>query len=826
MLKLKNIVKNYIAGEEVVHALKGVSIDFRRSEFVSILGPSGCGKTTLLNIVGGLDKYTSGDLIINGRSTKDFKDKDWDTYRNHSIGFVFQSYNLIPHQTVLENVELALTLSGVSKKERKEKAKNALIQVGLKDQIKKRPNQLSGGQMQRVAIARALVNDPDIILADEPTGALDSETSIQIMEILKEISKEKLIIMVTHNPEIAENYSNRIIRLMDGKIIGDTNPYEETHNKSIEEIEKEKQNAARLNEKTSMSFFTALSLSLKNLFTKKTRTFLTSFAGSIGIIGIATILSLSSGFENYISKVEEDTLSTYPISIYQTNMDYSSALTQMLKSEKIENQEEDKIYANNVMGQVVTAMKEGIKTNDLVSFKKHIEENQEKWDEYAYVQYNYGVSLNVYNQPNLEENTIEQIVPFKVDKETANLLKMAGFNTDELSEMMNQMPSWTEMIDNEELLKSQYDLLKGDWPKRADEVVIIVDANNMVNDFTLCSLGLESFGEVLFNALKDENERKTYSYSFNDILYRPYQVVPSSSFYVDEDQNGVYQKNTKENNVINAVKGNQAIEVKVSGIIRQKKNATMGSINGVVGYTHALVEKMIDMSNNSEVVKAQNATPDIDVLTGEAFAEEDDLTNNLVAFGQRDLTSPSYINIYPKSFENKDKIELLIEDYNNSLGEGKEGISYSDYIGDMMASISTIINAISYVLIGFVSISLVVSSIMIGIITYISVLERTKEIGVLRAIGASKKDVSRVFNAETLIVGFVSGVLGIAITLVIDLLINIILEPIILIPSIAKLPFMGAIILILISVVLTMVAGLIPSGLAAKKDPVIALRSE
>ena len=828
MLSLKNIVKNYVVGEEVVHALKGVNIDFRESEFVSILGPSGCGKTTLLNIVGGLDKYTSGDLIINNKSTKNFNDKDWDSYRNHTIGFVFQSYNLIPHQTVLENVELALTLSGVSKKERKEKAKEALIQVGLKDQINKKPNQLSGGQMQRVAIARALVNDPDIILADEPTGALDTETSVQIMDILKQISNEKLIIMVTHNPEIAETYSNRIIRLVDGLVTGDTNPYDASNDPVLS---KENQEIKQYDEsqKTSMSFLTALSLSLKNLFTKKARTLLTSFAGSIGIIGIATILSMSSGFDSYISKVEEDTLSTYPITIEPSTTDFTSTIEALMKSDPIEGQEQDKIYANNVMSKIVETMQESTKVNDLASLKKHIDGNSEEWNKYAYVKYNYGVKLQVYNTPNLEAKTMDRIVPYTIDDETKKYMIMMGQKPEQLENTMNQLPAWTEMVDNPALLDSQYDVLRGSWPKNANEIVIVVDQNNMINDFTLCSLGLEKFGTILNNAMnKDENKKEVvYSYSFDDIMKRTYQVVPSNVYYVDDDGDGIYKKNTKASSLIEATKNNKTIEVKISGIIRKKASVSVASINGVIGYTHALVEELIDLSNNSDVIKAQYATPEINVLTGEQFdvSNGESLTKNLIDFGARDLENPTSIDIYPRSFEYKDKVELLIDEYNADKAE-KDQITYNDYIGTMMGSITTIINAISYILIGFVSVSLVVSSIMIGIITYISVLERTKEIGVLRAIGASKKDISRVFNAETLIVGFVSGVMGITITLGIDLIINIILKSLVGLEGIAKLPFLGAIALVLISVVLTLIAGLIPSKMAAKRDPVIALRSE
>ena len=804
MLSLKKIVKNYVAGEEVVHALKGIDVDFRKSEFVSILGPSGCGKTTLLNIVGGLDKYTSGDLVINGKSTKKFNDKDWDTYRNHTIGFVFQSYNLIPHQTVLENVELALTLSGVSKKERKEKAKQALIQVGLKDQIKKRPNQLSGGQMQRVAIARALVNDPDVILADEPTGALDTETSVQIMDILKEISKEKLIIMVTHNPELAETYSNRIIRLVDGEITGDTNPYVDDGTEEYREYS--------LDKKTSMSFLTALSLSLKNLFTKKARTILTSFAGSIGIIGIATILSMSSGFENYISKIEEDALSTFALQINTHTMDTEEVIDILMNSEPITNQEEETIYANNVMAQVVKIMTEGVKSNDLKSFKSHIEDNYEEWSKYAHIQYNYGVDINAYNS-DYSNGKLQQVLPFKLESGESN----------DMVEMMGSIPSWTEMINNQALLESQYDVLKGHWPRSANEVVIVVDKNNMINDFTLCSLGLESFENIIKNVFAEEP--KVYKYTFDEMLKKKYHIIPSSAYYQDADKDGIYKYSDNSLSLIEEIEANRTIEVKISGIIRQKETVTAASINGVIGYTHSLVEELINLSNNSPVVLAQKTNPNTDVTTGNAFEGTSTYEKNLASFGQKDTSNPGRIDIYPKSFEDKEKIKSLIDEYNAGKPEELK-ITYSDDIGAMMKSVSTIINSISYVLIGFVSISLVVSSIMIGIITYISVLERTKEIGVLRAIGASKKDVSRVFNAETLLIGFTSGLLGIIVTLGIDAIINIILTALVGIPPIAKLPFMGAILLILISVGLTMVAGLIPSRIAATKDPVIALRTE
>ena len=815
MLSLRKIVKNYVTGDEVVHALKGVDIDFRKSEFVSILGPSGCGKTTLLNIVGGLDKYTDGDLVINGKSTKDFNDRDWDTYRNHTVGFVFQSYNLIPHQTVLENVELALTLSGVSKKERKERAVKALEQVGLKDQIKKKPNQLSGGQMQRVAIARALVNDPDIILADEPTGALDTETSVQIMNILKNISNDKLIIMVTHNPELAESYSNRIIKLVDGEVKDDSNPYTDDGTEKYELYDDSM--------KTSMSFTTALSLSLKNLFTKKARTILTSFAGSIGIIGIATILSMSSGFENYIAKVEEDTLSTYPVLIEATNMDYSSALSSMMNSEPIENPEEETIYVNSVMSEVMKAVNEGIHTNDLKGFKNHIEQNQEEWDKYAIVQYNYGVSLNVYTTEVENDKVIdaEKIVPFELDATVEKMMKEAGVDTGSIRMMMNSMPGWTEMINNQELLESQYDIV-GEWPDSPNEVVVVVDKNNTINDFTLCSLGLESFMDILMNSVSEEP--KTYKYTFDEILNRTYEIMPSSSYYRDYLGNGVYVNDTSIANVKDSIEENKTIKVKVSGIVKQKESASAASINGVIGYTHALVEELVNISNDSDVVNAQKLTPEINVLTGKEFEGKESYDTNLTKFGQRDLSTPTSINIYAKSFEYKDRIEELIGVYNEGKEEANQ-ITYTDYIGLMMSSISTIINAISYVLIGFVSISLVVSSIMIGIITYISVLERTKEIGVLRAIGASKKDISRVFNAEAFLVGLVSGVLGIVITLGIDAIINIILYALVGL-SIAKLPVLGAFILIGISVLLSLIAGLIPSGFAAKRDPVIALRSE
>lgn len=878
MLQLKNIVKDYVSGDTTVQALKGIDITFRDSEFVSILGQSGCGKTTLLNIIGGLDQYTSGDLIINGRSTTKYKDSDWDTYRNHTIGFVFQSYNLIPHQSVLSNVELALTLSGVSKAERRKRAVEVLEKVGLGDQIHKKPNQMSGGQMQRVAIARALVNNPDILLADEPTGALDSATSIQIMELLKEISKDRLIIMVTHNPELAEKYSSRIVRLLDGRITDDTMPYEPTDSRVTEN---NKAKRVKKRKGTSMSFLTALSLSANNLMTKKGRTLLTAFAGSIGIIGIALILALSSGFQSYIKKVEEDTLSSYPIAIEEEQVDYSSMMSAFMGQHvgEASEKEDGKIYSNNIISEMLNSMMSQVKVNNLADFKKFIEDRNNGFDELVSdIQYGYSTTLNIYKEDT--SDGIVQVNPSTV-LDTIGMGQLSGMSG---SSMMNSSMMgggswdvWSELIGNRTLLESQYDVIAGRWPDAYNEIVLIVDENNEISDYALYALGLKDQNEVAdtMTRLAKGEEVVSYKteYTYEDILDLRYRLIVNTDFYSYNEENDSYTDVRDAEDSYRAAIAD-GIQLQVVGILRPDPDAVTGAVSGSVGYTSALMEYVINQINASDIVKKQAAAPETDVITGLPFTkdgEEVEMENtfdittltpeqqaylaslsqeeldtlmasymqpatssatydgNMEAFGVADLEKPSSIMIYPVDFASKDMISDKISEYNDAVrAEGREEavINYTDYIGLMMSSISTIINAISYVLIAFVAISLVVSSIMIGIITYISVLERTKEIGILRSIGASKHDISMVFNAETLIVGFVSGAMGIIVTMLLIIPINAIIKNLSGISNVAGLPWLAALVLVLISMALTFIAGLIPAKMAAKKDPVVALRSE
>ena len=897
MLKLTDIVKSYSSGSTKVEALKGINIEFRENEFVSILGPSGCGKTTMLNIIGGLDRYDNGDLSINGRSTKLFWDGDWDAYRNHSIGFVFQNYNLIPHQTVLSNVELALTLSGVSKSERRRRATEVLKKVGLGDQLRKKPNQMSGGQMQRVAIARALVNNPEILLADEPTGALDSETSVQIMELLKEISGEKLVIMVTHNPELAEKYSSRIIRLLDGKIIDDSNPYHpsEFTATAADTSDKKKSRKKEKTRKTSMSMLTALSLSLNNLMTKKGRTLLTSFAGSIGIIGIALILSLSNGFQLYIDKAQEDTLSSYPLSIQKESMDLASMITTLQDASSDETDHDlDKVYSANVMSELMNTMVTEIKTNNLSDFKKYIEEdeNGKKMADYtSAIQYSYDVPINVYKSDT--SDGVVQVNP-------STVMEKMGMNQGSGMMMFsNSSNFWDELIGNQTLIESQYDLLAGQWPSKFNEVVIVVTKKNEISDVELYSLGLKDQSELEENMKKAmEGEPFTIesvSFTYDELLQLKFKLLLAGDLYTHDAATDTWRDISEDEILMKkAIAG--GVDLKVVGIVRPNEDAASSSINGVVGYTHELVEYIINATGDSEIVKAQKKDPKTDIFTGLPFeTDEDDKSadaqpdfasmtpeeiaayqqqaaeeqaqieefiatlpeetqsylatlpqeerlamvkgyleqaqpkttyeENLTKLGVADLNDPSSIQLYPVDFESKESIESLISDYNEGKPE-EEQISYTDLVGIMMRSISTIINMISYVLIAFVSISLVVSSIMIGIITYISVLERTKEIGILRSIGASKQDISRVFNAETLLIGLVSGALGIGITLLLNIPINAIIQALSGISNVSRLPVGGAVILVIISMTLTLIAGLIPSGMAANKDPVVALRTE
>lgn len=942
MLSLKQIVKDYVSGDETVKALKGVDIEFRESEFVSILGPSGCGKTTLLNIIGGLDRYSSGDLVINGRSTKEFKDSDWDTYRNHSIGFVFQSYNLIPHQSVLANVELALTLSGVSKSERRKRAVDVLNQVGLGDQLNKKPNQMSGGQMQRVAIARALINDPDILLADEPTGALDSATSVQIMEILKNISKDKLIIMVTHNPELAEQYSSRIIKLLDGKIIDDSNPYSANIVEPVKIEEKAKADKKK-GKKTSMSFMTALSLSRNNLLTKKARTFLTSFAGSIGIIGIALILSLSNGVQTYIDQVQKDTLSDYPLTIMETSSDATKMMQVMSEAQNnIPDRPLDKVYSGDRMTQMMNTMLSETTHNNMASFKEFIENDGKEIQDYVSdIQYCYSTPMNIYRADT--ENGLLRVNPTQI-------YEKMGFSADmtEMYQTMSGIKVWAEMINNEEILNAQYDVLAGRMPEKPEEIVVVVNKYNELDDFALYTLGLKdqnALASMMASVMKGEPfDNPSVEFSYDDILDLEYKLILNTDYYkksgdkwLDMSENEQYMKSVVDN----------GITLKVVGIIRPNEEASAASIGGSIGYTHELTEKLINMVNDSEIVKQQLADPDTDVFTGKPFISgdaseneqpaesekapekmpsrdemlkamnydslpddakakidamtdeqlaaqlmqsgaaektdenqsaaptkeelmaqidpdkltdeqkamlkslsEEDLAamlqsmgaqngssdkvtttydENVKLLGISDLDNPSAINIYPKDFAAKEKITALIDDYNKKAeddGREQDVIQYTDMVALIMSSVTSIIDAISYILIAFVAISLIVSSIMIGIITYISVLERTKEIGILRSIGASKKDISRVFNAETLIVGFTAGALGIIISYLLTIPINAIIAHVTDAPVRAAIPIAGAVILILISMLLTLIAGLFPSRIAAKKDPVIALRTE
>ena len=877
MLKLKGITKDYRLGDTTIRALRGVDLEFRESEFVSILGPSGCGKTTLLNIIGGLDQYSSGDLIINEKSTKQYQDKDWDTYRNHSIGFVFQSYNLIPHQTVLSNVELALTLSGVSPDERKKRAIAVLEKVGLGDQIHKKPNQMSGGQMQRVAIARALVNDPDILLADEPTGALDSETSEQIMDILKEISKDKLIIMVTHNPDIAEKYSSRIIRLLDGKVTDDSDPYtaDPTTVKKPKTVKK----------KRSMSFFTALALSLNNLMTKKGRTFLTSFAGSIGIIGIALILSVSAGVNAYITSVEESTMSSYPLQIQQSTMDTATLMSSLMNQNKVDpNRDPDKIYSTDIMINMMTSISSGYTENNLSKFMAHLKAESNGFDKLVTdIKYSYMANLNTYHYSYDKNGKLT----YKKNLESmGEMFEELGLGTSMggASSMMMGGGSFTELIGDLSYIESQYDLVYGKYPSSSNEVIIIVDENNQITDYILYTLGIRDLQEVKdyikaatdaqLRGEKYEGTIPSTSYTYEEICGYKFKALLDSDYYKlieTTDALGNVRKSIVErtDDEIQELCAN-ALELEIVGIVTPSEDAVSTVSIGCIGYLPSLMPSLIEKVNNSDVVKAQLADTETDLFSGlpfvlveytladapmlrEMLRQQPEISNmvdmmtdemivnlvnaslkesssthsgNLSKLGYVDFEKPYMISIYPKDFEAKDEINDLIAKYNDQQ-EKNDKIMYTDTVALLMSSVTTIINAISYVLIAFVSISLVVSSIMIGIITYISVLERTKEIGILRAIGASKKDISRVFNAETLIVGFTAGAIGIGVTLLLNIVINIILYSLTGLATLkATLPIVGAILLVIISMALTLIAGLIPSKVAAKKDPVIALRTE
>ncbi len=895
MLSLKNITKNYEAGDTTVEALRGISLNFRKSEFVSILGPSGCGKTTMLNIIGGLDRYTSGDLTIAGISTKKYKSRDWDTYRNHSIGFVFQNYNLIPHQSVLSNVELALTLSGVSKSERRARAKEALIKVGLGDQLHKRPNQMSGGQMQRVAIARALVNDPEILLADEPTGALDTATSVQIMELLKEISRDRLIIMVTHNPDLAETYSTRIIKLLDGRVTDDSNPFSdgeyriqsEAAQKASSDAAVKKTNKGR-KKRTSMSFLTALSLSTNNLMTKKARTFLTAFAGSIGIIGIALILSLSHGLQAYIDRMQEDTLSSYPIVLESESIDYSGMMASMMGAnvdeDTLASRDENTIYSNDIMTDMMSTVLAELEQNDLAAFKEYLDdENSEINDYLSSVQYGYRVDINLYSPDT--EDAIVKVNPSNLMNDMMGVTYGNNIGTTMSTTYGSGLQIFEELIGDQTLLDSQYDVIAGRWPERYDELVLVVDKNNEISDYVLYSLNLKSqeeLSDIMNSLIQGETfETTQVSFSFDEMLNTSFKLVLPCDSYAYDEASGTWTDLSQKSDSMREVVNN-GIDVRIVGIIRPNEDAVASSITGSIGYTSDLTAYVINETNASDIVLQQKEHPDIDVFTGIPFPADDaekpsftmDDVNayaatlspeeqatmqqyfsvmseeeildmfasmmgaqyteatyegNLTLLGVTDLDSPSSISLYTDSFENKDHVIDIIESYNNDMtaaGEDDKVLTYTDYVGLLMSSVSTIIHAISYILIAFVAISLVVSSIMIGIITYISVLERTKEIGILRSIGASKRDISRVFNAETLIVGFSAGFIGILVTVLLDIPINLVIHHLTGIRSVAILPVSGAVILVVISMLLTVIAGLFPAKIASKKDPVIALRSD
>lgn len=855
MLQCKNIMKDYVSGDEIVHALKGVSLSFREREFVSILGQSGCGKTTFLNIIGGLDHYTSGDLIINGKSTKDYSDKDWDTYRNHQVGFVFQSYNLIMHQSVLSNVELALTLTGVNKEERRKRAIDALNKVGLSDQIHKKPTQMSGGQMQRVAIARAIVNNPDIILADEPTGALDSATSVQIMEILKEISKDKLVIMVTHNPQLADEYSSRIIRLKDGSLVSDSNPFNEQEMNVDTSVLK----------RPGMSFIMACSLSLNNLMTKKARTFLTSFAGSIGIIGIALIMSLSHGMQSYIDQMENDTMASYPIEIQANSSDMSTLMTTMMgMKKKTEGHKGSKIYSRPYVEDVLESLSSS-KKNNLSAFKSYIESNKGKEFRRTAkaIEYDYNLNLQVYNE-NTDSGLVQVSPNGLLDKlGMSDMMSLQSQFMDSSSMTNDQV--WLSLPESKKLRDDEYQLVEGKWPTNYNEVVLEVDENNEITDYALYSLGLLDQDELVKNYQKILNgetdkisKTNLESYSVDDILNLKFRLVLNSDLY--QKVNGLWINQSENESYMQDVVS-KSPEIKVVGIIKPSESTVSQPTMGGVYYTKAMEEYVTSKTENSQIVKEQKSNPNINIFTQAEFASgqkmsmsnltneqmmqlssmsQEELMNymntyneninatydsNLTKLGVVDYSNPTKISLYASSFDGKEKLSDLITSYNKKQTKSNV-ITYNDFIGTMLSSVTSVVNIISYVLIAFVSVSLIVSSIMIGIITYISVLERTKEIGILRSIGASKKDITRVFNAETFIIGLISGVLGILITLVLNVPISVVVKNMTGVSHIAKLPVNGAVFLIFVDLVLTILAGLIPSKIASKKDPVEALRSE
>ena len=926
MLQIQKIYKKYVTGDLEQTALDGVSLNLRDNEFVAILGPSGSGKTTLLNVIGGLDRYDSGDLIINGISTKKYKDRDWDSYRNHTIGFVFQSYNLIPHQTVLSNVELALTISGISKSERKKRATEALEKVGLGKQLHKKPNQMSGGQMQRVAIARALVNYPKILLADEPTGALDSETSIQVMDLLKEVAKDRLVVMVTHNPELAEQYANRIVRVKDGHIVDDSNPYElDTKNMAPPKHE----NMG----KASMSLLTALSLSFNNLKTKKGRTLLTSFAGSIGIIGIALILSLSNGVNTYIDNIQKETMTSYPISIESETIDLSSIMSsdgptagQVTDADH----DLDAVYSNGSSLEMASTMTSSFTENNLTAFKKYLDNPDSEINKYVGengIIYSYDTKFDVYTKD--QDGTLVNTNGSTLTDNNNSTNTMLGMSNMSTMSNMPGLPGMTSSSNNfsellpgkdgesvSEAIKESYDLLYGNWPNAYDEIILTLDKNNEISSNTLYQLGILPSSEYkeLMKKIENGEEIKLESKSWNyeDICNKEFYMIPESDTYISNG-NGTF-KSIKEDTTEMEKLINNAIKLKITGVVRPKEDAKGALISTTLGYTRALTNYIIQYTDDSEVIKVQKENPTINVLNGMEFSPSSDdekisdakkylenlgvsdkanlfktitysmqtsgdgmsnldnssiqagipdistmsetqlaamldeylkspdndtllkiydayistgtYDDNMTTFGVVSLDAPSSISIYTDSFENKESISNCIDDYNSTASEENK-ISYTDYIGILLSSVTTIINVISYVLIAFVAVSLIVSSIMIGIITFISVMERTKEIGILRAIGASKHNISQVFNAETFIIGLCSGLLGVGISLLLLIPINAIIHSVLDSNTVnASLPIPAAIILIILSMILTIIGGFVPSKKAAKKDPVTALRSE
>ena len=931
MLQVKEICKKYKTGDLVQTALDKVSLNLRDNEFVAILGPSGSGKTTLLNIIGGLDRYDKGDLVINGISTKKYKDRDWDSYRNHTIGFVFQSYNLIPHQSVLANVELALTISGISRKERRNRAKKALEEVGLGNQLHKKPNQMSGGQMQRVAIARALVNNPDILLADEPTGALDTETSIQVMELLKEVAKDRLVVMVTHNPELAEEYATRIVKLRDGSIVDDSDPY------TVDESKLKAPEHKNMG-KAKMSFLTSLSLSFNNLLTKKARTLLTSFAGSIGIIGIALILSLSNGVNTYITDIQKSTMTSYPITVDAQTVDLTSIMSEAPQGgiDEEVSHKLDGIYSNGSSLEVASTLTTSITENNLTEFKKYLDDPDSEINQYIGengVVYSYNTQFGVYTYDendtfvNTDGSTLDDSKAEVTSGMMDSMGAMGSMSMDSMNSM-NSMSGMSGMTDVrsmmgfassnfEELIPGQddtlispaitdsYEVIYGEWPQAYDEVILVLDKNNEISTAVLYQLGILPTDEYkdLMERIEDGEEItvETERYDYEEICDKEFYMIPACDTYIENDD-GTFTCVANDTEKMEKLM-EDAVQLKVVGAVRPLEDNDNALISKPLGYTKALTDYIIEHTNESDVVKAQEDSEDVNVLNGFTFSPEDDdakiddaksyledmgvsekaemcrivmqanaeadpkaaaqmatmdetqlaatldkyledpedevlisiydayissgtYDENMEAFGVVSLDAPSSISIYTDSFEAKEYISECIENYNKAVEE-EDKITYTDYVGLLMSSVTTIINVISYVLIAFVAVSLVVSSIMIGIITYISVLERTKEIGILRAIGASKHNITQVFNAETFIIGLCSGLIGVGISLLALIPANAIIHTVVGTTTInAALPVTSAVILVVLSVILTLIGGFIPSKKAAKKDPVRALRSE